>query len=440
MGKTTVKIIKMGINGEGIGYINKMPVFVEGALLNELVEIELTEKNQNYAKAVTTKIVEKSEHRVKPSCPYQEKCGGCSLMISDYKTQLEIKKGILKESLVKYTGMNDFQIEDVVENPNPFHYRNQCKLPVKWLKGTLYSGLYEANSSRLIYMDECKVHEKGLDSTRVKIMKILNDAGFRDYNDSIERGVRYFLLRGFKGVYQCTLVTGKMTIDKEVIDRIMDLKEVGSLYQNINISKRNYDIFGRDFIHLGGSKTIEMRIEGVVCRLSPASFFQLNVEQAANLYRTVVSLIEPCNTIVEAYSGIGVMSLMLKDKANKVIGIESIKDAVKNANNNARINHSETKVQFVCGDAAEEMKYIAKKESVDTLVVDPPRTGLDEGMLDCISKARPKQLIYVSCNPATLAKNLNFLLEYYEVDRIIPFDMFSQTPHLETVVSLKRIK
>lgn len=439
MGKTNVRIVKVGINGEGIGYINKTPVFVDGALLNEQVEIEVIEKQQSYAKAITTKILQKSDQRVRPECPFQSKCGGCSLMISNYPSQLTIKKELIRESLVKYAGMKNIEIEDVVANPNPLHYRNQCKLPVKWLKGTLYSGLYEAGSSRLLYMDECKVHEKGLDRVRMKVMKLLNEAGIRDYNDRIERGLRYIVLRGFDGVYQCTLVTGKMTLEKELIDKIMELNEVGSLYQSINTSKKSHEIFGREFIHLGGSKTIELRIDGVVARLSPASFFQLNVEQASNLYQTVVSLIDPCDLIVEAYSGIGIMSLLLKEKANRIIGIEYIKDAVKNANNNARINHSEDKVNFICGDAAEEMRNIAMKETIDTLVVDPPRAGLNDEMLDCIMKARPKQLIYVSCNPATLAKNLNILQERYQVERIIPFDMFSQTPHVETIVSLKLI-
>lgn len=437
MGKTNVRIVKVGINGEGIGYINKTPVFVDGALLNEQVEIEVTEKQPSYAKAITTKILQKSDSRIKPSCPFQSRCGGCSLMITNYPSQLEIKKELIRESLVKYAGIKNIDIEDVVANPNPLHYRNQCKLPVKWLKGTLFSGLYEANSSRLLYMDECKVHEKGLDQVRMKIMNLLNQAGIRDYNDRIERGLRYIVLRGFHGVYQCTLVTGKMTLEKDLVEKILGLDEVVSLFQSINTSKKTHEVFGKEFIHLGGSKTLELRIEGVVARLSPASFFQLNVEQASNLYQKVVSLIQPCDLIVEAYSGIGIMSLLLKEKANKIIGIEYIKDAVKNANNNARINHCEDRVNFICGDAAEEMKTIAMRETIDTLVVDPPRAGLDDAMLDCILKARPKQLIYVSCNPATLAKNLNVLQERYRIEKIIPYDMFSQTPHVETIVSLK---
>lgn len=438
--KQKMRIIKTGINGEGIGYISKVPVFVEGALVDELVEIEITEQFGSYKKARTVRVIEKSPFRVKPRCPLSEKCGGCSMMICDYKQQLVVKKELLRETLKKYANIDGSIIEDVIPNPNPFNYRNQCKLPVKWLKGTLYSGMFEANSSRLVYMDDCQIHEKGLDKTRMAIMKVLNEFGFRDYNDQIERGIRKIVLRGFDGKYQCTLVTGKMKIEQEVVDAVLAIEGVTSFYQNVNLSKKNVETFGKEFIHLGGVKTLELKIDCVVLRLSPASFFQLNLEQAKNLYRTAISLLEPCGTLVEAYSGIGAISLLARSKADKVIGIEFGRDAVKNASNNARLNHCEDQVKFIMGDAGEEMKYIAKQGDIDALIVDPPRAGLDEAMIENILRSRPKQIIYISCNPATLARNLNDLLDRYEIQRIIPFDMFSQTPHIETVVYLTRIK
>ncbi|MEG1463157.1 MAG: 23S rRNA (uracil(1939)-C(5))-methyltransferase RlmD, partial [Anaerorhabdus sp.] len=247
--KQKMRIIKIGINGEGIGYVNKIPVFVEGALVDELVEIEILENFGSYMKAKTVRVIEKSPFRVKPRCSLSEKCGGCSMMICDYKKQLEYKKELLRETLKKYANIDGSIIEDVVPNPTPFNYRNQCKLPVKWLKGTLYSGMYEANSSRLVYMDDCQVHEKGLDKTRMAIMKVLNKYGFRDYNDQIERGIRTIVLRGFDGKYQCTLVTGKMKIEEEVIEEIMNIEGVKSLYQSVNISKKNIETFGKEFIH-----------------------------------------------------------------------------------------------------------------------------------------------------------------------------------------------
>lgn len=436
--KQKMRIIKIGINGEGIGYVNKIPVFVEGAMVDELVEIEILEKFPNYMKAKTVRVIEKSEFRVKPRCTLSDKCGGCALMICDYSKQLDYKKELLRETLKKYADIDSSHLEDVIANPNPYHYRNQCKLPTKWLKGTLYSGMYEANSGRLVYMDECMVHEKGLDRVRMALMKVLNQFEFRDYNDKIERGIRNIVIRGFDGKYQCTLVTGKMKIEEEVVDAILKIEGIKSLYQNINISKKNIEIFGKEFVHLGGTKTLELKIDGIVLRLSPASFFQLNLEQAKNLYRTAISLLEPCGTLVEAYSGIGAISLLAKDKAEKIIGIEYSRDAVKNANNNARLNHCEDKVKFMCGDAGEEMKYIAKNGDIDALIVDPPRAGLDDAMIENIIRSKPKQVIYISCNPATLAKNLNDLKKKYDVKRIIPFDMFSHTPHIESIVLLER--
>lgn len=435
-----VKIIKTGINGEGIGYIEKVPVFIEGALKDEVVEIEITEKRDTYKKGKVISIREKSPARVKPICHYQDRCGGCSLMICNIKNQLEIKKELVQEALIKYAQIDPRLVEDVVANPNPLQYRNQLKLPVKWLKGTLYSGMYEMNSQRLIYMEECKVHDRGLDITRMKIMGVLNEHGFRDYNDQIDRGIKNIVLRGFNGQYQCTLITGRMTIEQETIDDIMEIEGMKSLYQNTNSDRKSREMFGKIFTHLAGSKTLELKLEGIVLRLSPASFFQLNLEQAKNLYKMAVDMVEPCDTLVEAYSGVGAISLLLKDKAKKIIGIEYSKDAVNNANNNARLNHCEDRVKFVCGDAAEECTYIAKKEKVDAIVVDPPRSGLDDAMLDCILKSRAKQVLYISCNPATLAKNLSVLTELYKIERVVPFDMFSQTPHVETIVKMVRMK
>ena len=191
-------------------------------------------------------------------------------------------------------------------------------------------------------------------------------------------------------------------------------------------------------IHLGGDRRLELKLDSLRLQLSPRSFFQLNTEQAKQLYRCVASLIPQHNDlIVEAYSGIGAISLYVKDKAKQIIGIESIKDAVVNANENAKRNNA-GHVSFLCADAADKCTYLSKKQQIDTLIVDPPRSGLDDAMLECILRSKIKHVIYISCNPATLGKNLACLKERYEIKTILPFDMFPQTPHVESVVLLVR--
>ncbi len=432
-----IKIVKTGINGEGIGYDNRLPVFVEGALEEEIVDVDVLESYPTYKKGKVKFIHKKSPFRRDARCFHQAQCGGCSLMICDYEKQLKIKKDLVKEALIKYAKMDPSLIEEVVANDNPFSYRNQCKLPVKWLKGTLYSGMYKPKSNHLIYMDVCEVHEKELDRIRKKIMDILNRYEIRDYNEKIERGLRTFVLRGFENEYQCTLVTGKMTFPQPLIDEILQVKGVVSLFQNIQLSQSNHEVFSKNFVHLGGKKKLSLKLGDIKLHLSPASFFQLNTSQAEKLYQIVVDMIKPCEFLVEAYSGIGAISLFAASKAKKVLGIESNSDAVKNAKENARMNHKEN-VNFLCGDAARVLKD-KLSEAVDAIVVDPPRVGLSDDMIQTILKSKAKQVIYISCNPATLGKNLNDLKKRYKVERVVPVDMFSQTPHVETIVLMSRI-
>ena len=192
-------------------------------------------------------------------------------------------------------------------------------------------------------------------------------------------------------------------------------------------------------MHLAGETSLAMELDGLKLQISPRSFFQLNSKQAVQLYRTIASMVKEDNElIVEAYSGIGAISLYLKDKAKEIIGIESIKDAVVNANQNAALNGCEH-VSFLCDDAANKLTYLSKKRSIDVLVVDPPRSGLDDAMLDCILRSKIKNIIYVSCNPATLGKNLAVLSSRYNVDKIQPIDIFPHTPHVETVALLSKL-
>ena len=191
-------------------------------------------------------------------------------------------------------------------------------------------------------------------------------------------------------------------------------------------------------IHLAGDTSLALTFDGLQLQISPRSFFQLNSAQAVQLYRTIASMVKEGNElIVEAYSGIGAISLYLKDKAKEIIGIESIKDAVVNANQNAKLNGC-GHVSFLCDDAASKLTYLSKKRAIDVLVVDPPRSGLDDAMLDCILRSKIKNIVYVSCNPATLGKNLAVLGYRYNVEKIQPIDMFPHTPYVEAVVSLKR--
>lgn len=433
-----VEIIKTGINGEGIAYVNHTPVFIPQALVGEIADIEITEKHKRFWYGKVKRIVKRSVKRVQPPCRIQARCGGCPLMIADYQSQLEAKQSLLRQSLIKYAQVNPKLIQPIIAGEDRFGYRNQCKLPCAMVDGHLTTGMYMANSNYFEAVEHCMVHEPGLERIRHQMMEILNAYHYRAYDYRNKKGIRTIIIRGFNHTYQACIVSGEETISAECISQLMDIDELESLWQSYHTVKKTADMFGKKMIHLGGRKQLHMKFDHLELKLSPRSFFQLNTKQAQRLYRLVTDMVGDQNElIVEAYSGIGAISLYLKDKAKEIIGIEEVKDAVVNANENAAANGAEH-VSFLCADAADKLTYLSKKRHIDTLIVDPPRSGLDDAMLYCILKSKIKQIVYVSCNPATLGKNLAVLREQYEVKTVQPIDMFPQTQHVESVVLIVR--
>lgn len=427
---------KTGINGEGIGYIHRKPVFVESALQGELCEIEIEKEFERYAIGKLIRVIQPSVHRVEPACPYAEKCGGCSLMMMDETWQLKIKQDLLKEALWKYAKISESKVNRLLRSPKRTGYRNQCKMPLKNVDGKIVCGLYQEGSNQFIPIEKCLIHDPLLERTRAQVLEVLNRHHIKA-EDKKTPGLKTLVLRRIQNKTQCCLVSGRMKLTKECIEDLLKIETLNSLTQNIQDQRKSHELFGKEWIHLGGYENMVIDVCGYKLKLSPASFFQLNTAQAEVMVTTVASLIEPCETLVEAYCGVGLMSIASHAQFKKGIGIEVVKDAIGNAKENARLNRIKH-LQFVCGDAAKEMKKIVAKEKIDALIVDPPRSGLDENMLEAILKAKPDQIVYVSCNPATLAKNLHVLCDIYEVKSIQPLDMFPHTPHVETIVLLKR--
>ena len=429
---------KTGINGEGIGYLDRKPVFVKGALQGELCEVELVSELERYAVGKLVKVIQPSVHRVEPACPCAQKCGGCSLMMMDETWQLKIKQDLLKEALWKYAGISESKVNRLLRSSKRTGYRNQCKMPLKNVNGRLVCGLYQEGSNQFVTIESCLIHDPHLEKVRKQILEVLNRHHMKA-DDKKTPGLKTLVLRSLQGKTQCCLVSGRMKMPKEVIDDLLKIETLNSLSQNIQDNHKSHELFGKQWIHLGGYENMVVEICSTKIKLSAASFFQLNTSQAEVMVHHVASLIEPCDTLVEAYCGVGLMSLASADKFNQGFGVEVVKEAIVNAKENARINRLKH-LKFIAGDAAKELKKIASQKKVDALIVDPPRSGLDDSMLKAILTSKPEQIVYVSCNPATLAKNLNVLCEMYDVKEIQPLDMFPQTPHVETIVNLKKKK
>ena len=432
-----IEIKKSGINGEGIGYINKQPVFVNETLPEEIAEISILERNKTYSVGKVEYIEKKSKHRCHPTCKNYRRCKACSLMIANYDYQCTLKEENLKQSLNKYARINDKIIKPILKSKDYLGYRNSCKVPFGMEENKLATGMFQPNSNYFTPIDTCVIHDEDVERIRKEVLNILNDFHYKAYDSKTKKGLRTLVIRKIENDAQVTLVTGNTEIAQGVIDRIMNIENVISLWQSIHTQKKGVEIFGEKMVSLSNKKFIEFNLKGIQIKLSPRSFFQLNTKQADVLYDVVKQSVGNVNLLVEAYSGIGGISFTLRDQAKEIIGIESIKDAVVNANMCAKENKLDH-ISFICDDAAHKLQYISKKREIDCLVVDPPRSGLDDLMLETILRSRIKKIVYVSCNPATLGKNLAILQDKYKIEKITPVDMFPQTAHVESVTVLTR--
>ena len=431
-----IKIEKIGINGEGIGYYRRIPIFCDGALPEEIINVKLPTTEAKYYRVKEYTIISPSPLRVKPICPYQKECGGCGLMHMNLEAQKKWKRELLVEALWKYGHVKDHFIRDMKDAKNSLHYRNACKLPVQEVNGKIVTGMFQPNSNHFIPIETCMIHTKELEDLRKQLLHILNKHSFPAFNPKSKNGLRYLVLRTLSNESQCTLVTGKDTISKELIDDLMNIPTLVSLSQSIQTDKHAHEIFGKKIQLLAGKETISFMINGISLELSADSFFQLNTEQASKLYDMAVQKIDTCDTLVEAYCGIGAMSILASSKAKHIIGIEYVPNAIENAKRNALKN--ETQIEFIVGDAAKQLKKICKERKVDALLVDPPRSGLDDAFIETVLENEIKRIVYVSCNPATLGKNLKLLKQKYQVRTVIPFDLFPNTPQVESITVLER--
>jgi 23S rRNA (uracil1939-C5)-methyltransferase len=433
MKNQTIEIKKMGINGEGIGYLNKKPVFVEGALIFEHVEIGEVEDFRSYYKAKLIKVEIPSKHRVVPPCPIAHECGACSLMHADKYLQQQIKIDNVKQALNKYAKFRPATIQ-FHSNPVFEGYRNQCKFVLGTEHGKIASGLFARNSNRWIAIDHCLIHDPLLEVIRKQVMELMNKHNVPIAIKANDQGYRYLVIRVIQQQAQVTLVSTVKREDSGLYKEIGALDHVVGVFLSTNDQKRG-EIFGKETVVVAKNTKLNATIGGIKVSISPESFMQLNTVVATSMMNHVVSLVKPTDIVVEAFCGVGLMSLMVASKAKRVFGFDNNKSAIKNAIQHA-LDNNIPHAQFQVLDAKVGLKEASKKFNKYTLIVDPPRTGLGESFIRDIFKSKITQIIYVSCNPSTLAKDISLLKERYNVRSIDAFDMFSHTPHVETVCHL----
>ncbi len=447
--QTLLTIKRLGINGEGIGYYKRKAVFVDGALPEEEVVCEITKEHNKYLEGKTLKIKKRSQNRVDAPCPYFGKCGGCQMQHLEYKEQLKMKKDIIIQAFERYlTNYEDLKIDikDNIGMDNPYYYRNKAQMPVAFDGEKIVTGLYEANSNRLTHIDKCIIQDELVNHVVYYVKTLLMKYHVMVFNRRLKSGIlRYISVRYIQDTKECQVVlvlkdkdlTNMSKIAKELMDKI---KEVKSFYVNINPDTSTYEIYGNEYIHIAGKKTIDAKIGDAKFILSPHSFYQLNSEQTKVLYDVVKSTIKFKKTdkIIDAYCGAGTIGIYLANDVESVYGVDTTEQAINDAKNNAALNQLKN-THFESGHAENIIpRWIQDGFKPDVLILDPPRTGIDEKLLNVLRKVKIKKIIYVSCNPSTLAKDLNELRRVYHIKSVQPVDMFPQTAHVESVVLLVR--
>lgn len=446
----TLDILSQGYEGEGIAKIEGFPIFIEGALKGEKVRALIVKVKKNYAYGKLLEVIEKSQGRVEARCENFKKCGGCKIQHMNYKTQLDFKYERVKDCIKKIGGLN----EDIVNYPigmneNPYNYRNKVQLPVGMVNGKLSIGFYAPRSHDITNIDRCFIQEDDSD----KIVKIFRDwmkennikPAFVDGKFNKEGFLRHIMIRkGFKtGEVMVVLVTTRKELKNinELIQKLeFKIKGLKSVILNVNKKDTNviltpecYTLWGEDYItdYIGNFKF----------NISPLSFFQVNPEQTEVLYGKALEYanLTGNETVFDAYCGTGTITLFLSQKAKKVYGVEIVEPAIVNARENAKKNNVDN-AEFFVGKSEEVIpKLIEDGVKADVIVVDPPRKGCDNKLLNAIGEVKPERVVYVSCDPSTLARDLKELdILGYKTIVVQPVDMFPHTAHIENVALLER--
>lgn len=441
-----VDVLFEDITHEGAGVCKPegMPIFVPGGLPGEKAQIKITKMQKTHGFGRLMKVLKPSPNRVEPKCEVYNQCGGCQLQHLSYDGQLEAKQKIVRDAMERIGKIPHATIHPVIGMEEPWSYRNKAQVPVGESGNRLVVGFYGKRSHEIIDMKKCYIQMDDNDQAVQTVKDICQKHGLRAYNEEIHKGVlRHILVRSGKisGEIMVVLVTRLKEFpikDAIVADIVKAIPGLKSIVQNINPDRTNV-ILGKESNVLWGEEVIYDSIGDVKFAISANSFYQVNPIQTQVLYEKALeyAALTGEETVIDAYCGVGTISLFLAQNAKKVYGVEVVKEAIEDANKNAELNGI-SNVEFVVGEADQVMtKWIKEEIHADVVVVDPPRKGCEPWLLSSIIEMAPSRVVYVSCNPATLARDLRILEDGgYRTVEIQPVDLFPQTGHVECVVLL----
>ena len=445
----TLEIEDCGIDGEGIGKADGFTVFVKDAVIGDTVTAKIIKAKKNYGYGRLMEVLKPSPYRVEPKCEFARQCGGCQLQALSYDQQLVFKTNKVKGHLERIGGFTDIPMEPIIGMDELFHYRNKAQFPVGRNKeGKIVTGFYAGRTHNIIENRDCALGVAENKEVLDRVIAHMEKYGIEPYNEATGKGlVRHVLIRyGYftKEVMVCLILNGnKLPKEEQLVKSLCEIPGMTSITINVN-KKRSNVILGEEICLLWGQEYITDRIGDISYQISPLSFYQVNPMQTQKLYAKALEYadLHGQETVWDLYCGIGTISLFLAQKAKFVRGVEIVPAAIENAKENAKLNGLEN-TEFFVGKAEEVLPREYKKNGVyaDVIVVDPPRKGCDETLLETMVEMNPDRIVYVSCDSATLARDLKYLCERgYELRKVCPVDQFGMTVHVETVVLLSHKK
>ena len=436
-----VDIIDNGFEGEGIAKIDGFTIFIPGAIKGEKVRILIVKVLSSHAFGKLLEILEASKYRQEADCSTYKRCGGCNLRHIKYEETLKMKQNAV-QSLVNKTLKNKLQVQETIGMDNPYHYRNKAQYPVGIdKKGEPVIGVFANRTHEVIPIENCLIQNPKSEEIAKFILNFIKKEHISIYNEETRKGLfRHIVIKvGIKtGEIMCILVINGKTIPKEEIiikNLVENFPLIKTIVKNINTKNTNV-ILGQENINIYGNGHIEDILGEYKFKISPLSFYQVNPIQAEKLYELGVKMAEISkeDTVFDLYCGIGTISIFMAKYAKKVYGVEIVEDAIKDAKENAKLNNV-TNTEFFAGDAKIVLDELINQKKVipDIVMFDPPRKGLAKNSINDILSIKPKKIVYISCNPATLVRDLAEFESLYEVKSIVPVDMFPFTSHVECV-------
>ncbi len=431
--------------GQGIAHIDGITVFIPNAIAGERVRVRIETLRKTWAAGKITEILEKSPHRVNRECPVAKLCGGCDFWHMDYQEETRLKAERVKTCLNRLAGE---QLEEmpILAAPTCLGYRNKAQYPVASKKGRAYAGFFRAGTHQVVENSRCLILPQETDMVKDAVMDYVNQFHVSTYDEIAHRGLlrHIYVRRGAVSgqILVCLVTNGeKLPQAEKLVDRLKKIPGFTTLVLSVNAKKGNA-VLGDKFVTLYGPGFIEDTLCGLQFRLSPRSFYQVNHHQAQRLYQAAIDLagITKKDLVLDLYCGVGTITLAMASSAGKVIGVEVIPQAVEDARDNARRNGIEN-TEFFCGDAGQAALELEKQGiRPDVITVDPPRKGLNADTIEAICRMSPRRLVYVSCDPATLARDVSLLKEQgFHLQSAQTADLFPRCAHVETVVLMSRV-